>query len=462
MDIGNTMRAARALIILAGGLVLAGCAQGQAIITVNPAEHHQIMRGWEVTTDMTDDDHPDAVPLYRDKLYDMAIDEVGINRIRLEVRSGAENTDRAWTRFNSGEITYQEWRPMRYQTVNDNDDPATIDWAGFDFSELDDNVETVVLPLKRRIEARGERLFINMCYVAFTEQITKGLYQHDDPEEYAEFVLATYLHLQKKYGFTPDSWEVLLEPDNNIKQWNANLMGRAIVAAARRLKENGFTPAFVAPSTMDMANAVPWIEQIARVPGAMEHIVEFSYHRYRNSSTENARRIGKAGERYGKPTSMLEWWFGNGNYRILREDLTVANNSAWQGQVLRTLFDVDFTDPKAPKVRIAPDTRMNMQYFRNIRFGAQRIGAVSTDAGNTRPSAFVNPDGSFVVVTDTVNAAALTIRGAPPGVYTVTYALENGTAVAPEQVTSTATGELLVRMPGRGVVTVVSAAAKRD
>lgn len=455
------MRIATALIVLAGCLALAGCAQGQATITIDLAERHQVMRGWEVTTDMTDDDHPGAVPLYRERLYDMAIDEVGIDRVRLEVRSGAENDNRAWARFSSGEITYQQWRPMRYPTVNDNDDPRTIEWAGFDFSELDENVETIVLPLKRRIEARGERLLINMCYVAFTEQITAGLYQHDDPEEYAEFVLATYLHLRDKYGFTPDSWEVLLEPDNNIRQWNPNLMGRAIVATAKRLRENGFTPAFVAPSTMDMANAASWIEQIAQVPGAMDHIVEFSYHRYRNSSAENARRIGEAGKRHGKPTSMLEWWFRNGDYRVLREDLVVANNASWQGQVLRTLFDVDFADPKSPEVRIAPDTRLNLQYFRNIRFGAQRVGASSTDAENTRPSAFLNRDGSLVVVTDTRQAVELTIRGVPAGRYTVTYALENGATAAPREA-ATANGELLIEMPGRGVVTVMSAASKND
>ncbi len=454
------MRTARSLIMLAGCLALAGCAQDKAVITVDTAEQHQIMRGWEVTTDMTDDDHPDAVSLYRDKLYDMAIDEVGIDRIRLEVRSGAENNNRAWTRFSSGEITYQQWRPMRYPTVNDNNDPRTIEWAGFDFSELDENIDTIVLPLKRRIEARGERLFINMCYVAFTEQITAGLYQHDDPEEYAEFVLATYLHLRDKYGFTPDSWEVLLEPDNNIRQWNANLMGRAVVATAKRLRESGFTPAFVVPSTMDMANAAPWLDQIAQVPGAIEDVVEFSYHRYRNSTSENAGRIGEAGRRHNKPTAMLEWWFKNGNYRVLREDLVVANNSSWQGQVLRTLFDVDFANPKSPEVRVAPDTRLNRQYFRYVRFGATRVGAASTDPDNTRPSAFVNRDGSFVVVTDTVQSVELTFRGIPAGRYLVSYALESDETTAPREVASGANGELSVQMPGRGVVTVMSAVSK--
>ena len=437
-------------------LLAVACAQERAGITVDPSVRHQIMRGWEVTTDMSDDDHPEAVGLYQEQVYDMAVSDVGIDRVRLEIRSGAENQNGAWKKFVAGQISYQDWRPLRYTTVNDNDDANVINWAGFDFSELDENIDRVLLPLKSRIEQRGERLFINLCYVAFTDQITNGGYDHDRPEEYGEFVLATYLHLQEKYGFTPDSWEVLLEPDNGQKQWNPTVMGKAIAAAARRLKENGFTPAFVAPSTMDMARAVHWIEEIAKIPGAMENIVEFSYHRYHNSNAENAKAIRAAGERFGKPTGMLEWWFVNGTYEVLREDIIVAGNAAWQGQVLRTLFAVDFADPNKPAVSIATDTRMNLQYFHNVRRGAQRIGAESTDPGNTRPVAFINPDKSYAIIADTKGPVTMTIRGIPAGQYTVSYALQDRSVVEPAPVKTDVNSEITVRMPGRGVITVSS------
>jgi len=453
--LGRMRTQARAFLLAVSSLTTVACAQERATITVDPSARFQVMRGWEVTSDMTDD-HPDSLPLYREKLYDMAVSDIGIDRLRLEIRSGAENNNQAWKKVSSGQISYEEWRPMRYPTVNDNDDPRVINWSGFDFSELDDTVDAIVLPMKRRVEQRGERLFINLCYVAFTKQITQGQYEHDDPEEYGEFVLATYLHLKEKYGFVPDSWEVLLEPDNGTRQWNPTVMAKAIVAASRRLSENGFSPAFVAPSTMDMAKAAPWIEEIAKTPGAMENIVEFSYHRYHNSNVDNAREIATIGDRFGKPTAMLEWWFKNGNYRILREDLVEAKNASWQGQVLRTLFDVDYSEAKTPVVSIADDTRMNLQYFRHVRFGAQRIGATSNDPKNTRPSAFVNRDKSFVIVADTRRAVTMTIRGAPAGMYTVSYALAGRSVVEPEPVTSAPGGEIVVRMPGAGVVTVSS------
>ena len=47
-----------------------------------------------------------------------------------------------------------------------------------------------MLPLRQLAQARGEPLWINLNYVAFTGQIGAGLeYIHDDPDEYAEFVL---------------------------------------------------------------------------------------------------------------------------------------------------------------------------------------------------------------------------------------------------------------------------------
>jgi len=104
----------------------------------------------------------------------MVVHDAGINRLRLEIRSGAEN--------------------------------SSDTWSGFHFSEMDDAIERIVNPLRAVIEADGEKLYVNVNYVAFTGQIKGAGYIHDDPDEYAEFILATYLHLQDKYGWVPDSW----------------------------------------------------------------------------------------------------------------------------------------------------------------------------------------------------------------------------------------------------------------
>jgi hypothetical protein len=140
-----------------------------------------------------------------------------------------------------------------------------------------------VIPFRREVTRAGATLHVNLCYVAFTSQNGSGTsYLHDNAAEYAEFVAATYTHLQTKYGWVPDTWEVLLEPDL-VGQWNGTKMGQAIVAAAARVRALGHTPRFVAPSTTNMANAPTWFDALAAVPGATGVLAELSYHRYQGA-----------------------------------------------------------------------------------------------------------------------------------------------------------------------------------
>ena len=436
-------------------LGLVACAPREASIAIDAEEKHQHMRGWEVTVDIEALADLEPNSTFLNRVFEAAANDVGINRLRLEVRSGAENTDGNWSRMHAGELTRDQWRPLRYVTVNDNDDPSDINWAGFDFSEIDYLIETIVLPMRRQLEARGERLFINLCYVAFTKQIKDGTYIHDDPEEYAEFVLAVYLHIRQKYGFIPDSFEAILEPDL-VPQWRPRLLGEAIAAAARRLRENGIEPAFVAPSTTDMAQAPVWIDAIAEVDGAMSAIVELSYHRYRNASPKAAAEIAERAARHDRSAAMLEWWFGRATAQVLYEDLTIANAAAWQGRVLGTLFKIGERSGEQ-SIDVADETRLTRQYFRNVRLGAQRLGAYATETRHVRASAFVNPDGAYAIIADVTGAIALTVTGVPPGRYRVSYVLENGELVqVAELIETDGEGVLSMQMPGKGIIAFVS------
>jgi len=446
-------------IMLIAALVLGGCFRpSEAVIELDPTRRHQTISGWEVTAQMTDKPVPGARPAFWNEIYDRAVGEVGINRIRLEVRSGAESAGRNWDRYVAGEVPYAYWRSVRYATVNDNADPNVIDWNGFDFSEMDRSVEVGLLPVRNRLLERGEKLFVNLCYVAFIGQIKNGNYLHEESDEYAEFVLATYLHMQRKYGFVPDAWEVILEPD--LGQWDGNEIGHAIVAAAARLKEHGFTPRFIAPSVTDMGNAARYIDAIAAVEGAMAHVIELSYHRYSGATDKNLADIVERAKRYNVDTSMLEWWFGKAGPETLHLDLKRGNNSAWQGRVLKTLFmEVDEKNPDNAVVTLQTDTRQNMQYFRYIRAGAHRIGAVSSNERDLDPVAFVNPDGSHVVVVLARNAGTLTILGLPTGDYRVSYALDNESGRTPGVIHVMPGASLRTEISGPGVLTVFAADA---
>jgi len=211
----------------------------QTTITVGPATPFQTLSGWECVTFASQDDP--AFPLFKDALFDRVISEAGINRVRLEVRSGAENSTDYFALYQSGQVDYATWRANRYATVNDNADPNVINPTGYHFTELDRNVQTTLLPLRALAAAKGEPLYINLNYVAFTSQITTGSYHHQSAAEYAEFILATFQHLDQEFGFVPDAVEILLEPDN-VSQWNGATLGNAIVAVQARLRRPAIPP----------------------------------------------------------------------------------------------------------------------------------------------------------------------------------------------------------------------------
>lgn len=421
-----------------------------AEITLDPDTTFQTINGWEATADMVDTPHTPPWVRYREEMLDRLVSEVGINRVRLEIRAGAESSTGIVSDFISGKLPYKRWKSRRYETANDNGDPFSINWRGFDFAELDWHIENGVLPLMRRLQARGERLIVNLCYVAFRD----GRYYHMEPEEYAELVLATYIHMRDTYGFVPDMWEVILEPDLSKNSWNGTDIGRAMAATAKRLRANGFSPAFVAPSVTDMRNALPYLDAIVAVPGAKEHMVEFSYHRYRGGGQKVLRDIDARGRELGIRTAMLEWWFGKATYKVLHNDLKNGEVSAWQGRVIEGHYDVENRDSAHPNLTLRPEIRYNLQYFRYIRHGARRIGATSDDPRNFDPLAFINTNGKYTVVVKAEKAGPVVLHGLPPGRYKLSYAVGSGSKELPDPAVVGPGAPLATEIPGVGVLTI--------
>jgi hypothetical protein len=433
-----------------------------ATITLDQGTTFQTMTGWEHASYIYQESP--AFDNFKDEVYDRSV-EAGINRIRLGYRSGSENVDDYWTLYTQGQIDYTTWRCHRYATLNDNADPDVIDWNGFYFSELDDTVNKIVLPMKQRVEANGEKYHINLNHVAFTSQMRDaqcppGLqYIHDDPDEYAELILAIFLHLESTFSFVPDTVEMVLEPDN-VPEWNGNLIGQAIVATANKLNANGFYPRFVVPCTTNMGNAVSYFDQINQVPGAVQHIQELCYHRYGGVSDPNLQAIVNRATQYNLNTSMLEWWSGSNTYQTLHKDLKMGMNSAWQQGTLAgtstavtVLFQVDDTDPYNPIVNMNSKTRFNRQYFKFVRAGAVRIDA-SSDDGNFDPLALINTDGRYVAVVKADGGGTFSVLGLPAGIYGIKYTTSSQYDVdLPDQ--TIGSGQFVTtNIPAIGVITI--------
>ncbi len=434
---------------------------GDATVTVDPTVRFQVIEGWEAHA-LSGHEHP-AFPLLKDELFDRVVDELGVNRVRLEARSGAETRTDWYSMWRGGQIDDSTHRTKRFATVNDNDDPLSLDRSGYRFSQIDSLVRNVVLPLKQRLEAKGESLFINVTYVGFTRQIIDGGdYHHDDPDEYAEFVLATHLHLRDEYGIVPDAWEVVLEPDNT-DFWRGRQIGEAIVASADRLRSHGFSTPFIAPSNTNMGRAIDYFDDMIEVPGVTDLLAEFSYRRYGGVSTANLQAIADRSAQHGIRSSMLEK-IGAGHDQ-LQTDLTVAHVSAWHQfaiafQQTRPLNDrgavyyiLDVTDPTSPEIVIGDRARYLSQFFRYVRRKANRIGAVSKD-NDFEPVAFVNPDGGYVVVINAAAGGELSIAGLPAGTYGVNYTTAEAFNVDAPNGSIGAGQALTVQIPGSGVLTV--------
>ncbi len=477
---------------LLAALALGSCAavaNDPVEITVDPAISYQVMNGWEATARLweinkEEDRYDPSWLAMSDPIFDSLVNELGINRIRLEIKSGAENPVDYWTKFETGAIGYKEFRRHYYEKINDDADPEHLNPAGIHFSALDHQVEKIILPIKRRVEANGEKLFVNLNYVDFGQTELKGTLSHAlEPAEYAELIHAAFVHLKEKYDLVPDALEIILEPDNT-EHWRGRQIGEAIRAASARLKAAGFSPQIIAPSTAAAGKAPAYIDDMMAVPGVRSLVSTLSYHRYDRPKpgvitgiADRARAIGLSNglvERLAPvpsiadraralriSTAMLEHLTGDA--AELYDDLTVGQVSAWQQYAIARrgaagvpdeggdYYIVDAADPKAPVIRMADRTRALAQYFRYIRIGANRIEARSS-RGSARPTAFRNPNGTFVVVVDSERAATMTVRGLPAGRYRVSYATsqETGRELPP----LVSDGTMSVTLPAAGIITI--------
>jgi len=452
--------------------------QSDATIVVDASITFQTITGWEGGIAEARG-FVESLEALREPFLDALID-LGINRVRVEVRSGIEHDRDNWSDWQGKRLGKDDpwWKSVMYETVNDNEDPFSIDRSGFHFADLDFDIEHVVNPLRGRLAARGESLFVNFTYVAFVRSGGASFdYVHRNPEEYAEFVLAAYQHMQQKYGWVPNSWEVILEPDaasswtllrhlRGAAYWEGHDIGLAIVAAGQRLKAAGFTPRFVAPSTLNTANAARFFDEAIGVPGTLDYLGEVSYHRYSDASADAVAAIGARAQRFGIDSAMLENIAAG--HEQLHEDLTLGRNSAWAQYRLAAVgtkdaggvyFGVDAADPHHPKLVMGARTRFLRQYFRYIRRGARRVGTTSSNAA-FEPIAFVNADGGFVVVVKADTGGAFAVNGLPPGSYGIAYSTRTDYDVRLPAVRIDRNLALSTSIPAAGVLTLYATDAR--
>ncbi len=436
-------------------------------IVVNGAARHQTIDGWATHLRMWEEDkaadrYDPTIEPYAAQVYQFLVDSVGINAVRLEIPSGMENPTNRWKGFREGTLSYSAWRRTRFEKINDNGDPNALNAGGFQFANLDFRVELMLAPLRKALEARGEKLHVNVNYTDFRwdETIEQGSLSHaNNPAEFAEFVNASFVHLRDRYGIVPDAFEVVLEPDNTAG-WRGGTIGRGLVAATDRLKASGFTPEVIAPSNSTMEGAISYFDEMMAVPGVASRVRSFAYHRYGAERASDVATIRARAQAAGLKTAMLEKV--DAGIDVLLEDLTVGNVSAWQQWAAASSTKsednggyyarVDLANPTKP-VRMAKHSDQLAQVFRFVRRGAVRVDA--TSSGDKQSVAFINADGRYVVIVRTRGAVGeFAVLGLPAGRYAQRFVSDDRRTESIAPVDIPANGFVPANVKEAGVLTI--------
>lgn len=449
-----TLTVVAVLIVAYFGIMPRTSAPQAVTISLDSGTQYQTINGWEAVA-QAGQLECQGFSKYKNEVYDRAVNELGINRLRLEIKSGTENPVDYFSQYMNGQIDRSEWKTHWHDAVNDNGNPNAIDPNGFQFSWLDHTIDTVVLPVKQRVEARGENLYINLEVLAPDSPLLS-----DNPDEYAEFVLATFQHIDSKYGWVPDSVEIVNEPKYD-KGWSPAKIGNNLVAVGDRLANNGYTPDFAAPSTVQVGEAINWFDDIIQMPGTSQYLSELAFHRYGGATQTNLGEIGDRTVQYGIRSAQLEKFDGGGTHEALYEDLTLARVSAWQQFTLAFCVDdngaqyywVNTDDPSNPVVHLGSRSKFLRQYFFFVRRGAVRIGASSSN-GSFEPVGFINSNGTYVTVIKASQGGSFNVQGLPAGTYGINYTTDSAFDVDNPDVTINAGETVNTSIPAAGVLTV--------
>lgn len=390
------------------------------------------MEGWQASGDTGIIEYIATSDNWNNAVLDANVN-LGINRVRIGLHSGAaENTTDYYGAFLAGgqnapnslwQSVMNNWRVP----VNDNSDPNTINPAGFKWSLVDRQMDKIVVPMRQKLAARGETLFFQVTYVHFS---TSNQLHINSAAEYGELILATWNHLNSKYGFVPDGLEIFLEPDNDTAGVTPAEMAAMINAARNRLVAAGYTkPVIVAPSTMSGPAARQYYLDIkAASATAASYIDEIGYHRYGDISNSQLSSLRSTADTDGKRLSMNE--FGGGHVFQLWDDLETGKNVTWEQYAL----GFPETDNGYQYFYINSNFSFQMgkyakyfqHFFKYIRRGAVMKGVTNSNA-NFKGLPFRNANGAYVVPIKVSAAGSVTVTGLPAGTYGIRRTRGDGT-----------------------------------
>ena len=433
-------------------LITPASVYAQTTIAINPSVIYQTMTGWEAVQQSGQVDCSIGFNVYKNQLFDQASQDLNINRLRIEVKAISDTS----TQF------------FLFDSKNPNAEN----------NSLKDKMDRVVIPYRQKMQALGKKLWLNFIFVG-----KSGFISQPDMQVYANEVLRTYQFVQSNYGILPDSWEIVLEPGYVSPSWNGSRIADATTRTSAILRQNGYTPYLILPSSSCGLNtAIGMFNNVLSANGGNKpaDMREFAYHRYCTPASSDFTQLKSIMNTHNVASSMLEK--GGASYIQLHQDLKVGNVSAWEQFTLAYCYQSDngyqyylTTNSSSPSITVGTRTKYLQQYFKHVDIDAKRIDATlpgcnsqTECSGSADPLAFKNPNGRMVVIIKvTSTPQTFTLSGLNPGTYGSSYT--NGSASTQwdvEQseviVSSNGVGSFTIPSFGSGVLTVYQKTSSGD
>jgi O-glycosyl hydrolase len=398
-------------------------AQAAVTVTLDTSVQYQTILGWGASSWSP----PWVTPALLEEVINEAVNDLGLNRLRLEGPSGNRSNDRRW-----------EW-------LNDNGDPEDINWAAFNTARLDQRVLELVIPFKNRVEANGEPFD---CYVSpsFFDGGSSGevppwlLYNIG---EYAEYATTFLLHLKNAHGIEADYYCILNEAGNN-NPFTAAVVGGMIKTLGPKLEALGLRTRIQFPECVNANTSWNYIQALQNDPEVWRFIGAITYHLYGNNSARpNIRDFALS---KGLPTGQTEYMGLTMDH--LYDDLTLGGVSYWEIYGIGSQFQWNYN-------RLARKDRYwsFRQVMHYVRPGAVRIEATSSDP-NLRALAFVRDERTTLMLLNGSGARTANVANLPGGTYGVCQSVNDSPYQELGLRTVTAKSDLGVSVPSNTVMTI--------
>ncbi|OPZ86105.1 MAG: hypothetical protein BWY76_01098 [bacterium ADurb.Bin429] len=387
---------AQALLML---LVVGALAQANNVqVEVKPEIRYQTISGWGKVTPWLP-----AHPLLRDQCIEMGVNELGLNRLRFEGVQGNKLTERRW-----------EW-------LNDDNDPHTINWDGFNTEQLDAKVTEWLVPWKKAVEARGETfdLYYSPSFYYNGSSGDLSPWMVNDPNEYAEWATAVLLRLRDKHGIEPNYISICNEAGHQnafTPQFTLTMMK----ALMPRLRQQGFKTMVQYPESLNANVAMQYLDAARNDPEVWKWIGLVSYHWYGADNQTAMVKLRDFARERNLPTAQTE--FMNLSMDHLYDDMVLGGVSYWE------IYGKASPDYSAALSHISSTTYNYGPWYWSfrqvshfVRPGAVRIECTSTDP-QLRCLAFERQQRQVVVLISTrrpFTPRATTVTGLRPGTYGV-------------------------------------------